>query len=257
MDRRHCLLAGAAWCGAALPALAQTTAPTPMRAVGLFSLLGDNLDISTAEEPSATRMDRTTRQTLRVNGIGFDRIVATEVRQHFTRTLPTVHLRLFGAGTELALADQQRLAEQARRGMLPGFMVDAAQQHQLTHLLIATRGKGEVAASVVGGAIGRTALEGVGFHIDTLYQLQDTDTKEHFHGALIPHALVELTLFDVEQAVVVRSELAQRQWVVPPRADRKGDGAWGLLTQEEKVRAMHGAVGQAMREALPRLISAR
>lgn len=225
-----------------------------MRAVGLFSLLGDTLDVSTAEEPAASRMDRTTRQVLRVSGIGFDRVVATEVRQHFTRHLPTVHLRLFGAGTELALADQQRLVEQAKRGMLPGFMIDAAQQNQLTHLLIATRGKGEVAASVVGGTIGRTALEGVGFHIDTMYELKATTTKEHHHGALIPHALVELTLFDVEQAVVLRSELAQRQWVVAPRTERKGDGAWGLLTQEEKVRALHRAVERAVGEALPRLL---
>ena len=72
--------------------------------------------------------------------------------------------------------------------------------------------------------------------------------------SVIPHALVELTLFDVEQAVVLRSELAQRQWVVAPRTERKGDGAWGLLTQEEKVRALHRAVERAVGEALPRLL---
>lgn len=263
MDRRHCLLAGAAWCAVALPALAQTAppaaaaGPTPMRAVGLFSLLGDTLDVSTAEEPAASRMDRTTRQVLRVNGIGFDRVVATEVRQHFTRHLPTVHLRMFGAASELALADQQRLAEQARRGMLPGFMIDAAQQHQLTHLLIATRDRAEGAAETAGAdTFGRVELEGVGFHVDMLYKVIHVDTQDVVQGALVPHAIVRLTLFDVERALVQRSQIAQRQWLVAPRKDRKSDGPWGLLNQEEKVRAAREAVGDAVRQSLPALFAA-
>lgn len=229
-----------------------------MRAVGLFSLLGDTLDVSTAEEPAASRMDRTTRQVLRVSGIGFDRVVATEVRQHFTRHLPTVHLRLFGAGTELTLAEQQRLADQARRGILPGFMIDAAEQHQLTHLVIATRDRAEAAAETASAdTVGRAVLEGVGFHIDTLYKVVHVDTQDIVHGALVPHALVRLTLFDVERAMVTRTELAQRQWLVAPRRDRKSDGPWGLLTQEEKIRAAREAVSDAVRQSLPALFASR
>lgn len=257
MRRRQSLLAAAACCVAPAWVRAQDAA-TPLRAVGMFSLLGESLDVSTAEEPSASRMDRTTRQTLRVNGIGFDRVVATEVRQHFTRHLPTVHLRLFGAGTELALADQQRLAEQAQRGMLPGFMVDAAQQHQLTHLLIVTRDRAEGAAETArADTLGRVMLEGVGFHIDTSYKVENVDTKDIVHGALVPHAILRLTLFDVERALVARAELAQRQWLVAPRRDRLADGAWGQLTQEEKVRALRDAVGDAMRQSLPKMFPAK
>jgi hypothetical protein len=253
MDRRTALAAiTAVPLVAASPARGQGTA-TPMRAIGLFSVLGEFIDLSTTEEPSASRIDRTARQVLELKGIGFDRIVATEVRNALTRTHPAVHLRLFSGA--LKGPDQRRLAEGAQRGALPGWMIQSIQDNQLTHVLLVTRHLTEAALETDRPErIGRTSLEGIGFHIDMTYTVRNVATGVVTQGALGPHVLVQLNLFDVEQAKVLRTEVINEQWLEAARRQPVEGGPWNYLNNEEKVQVLRTALGNGVRAALPKLL---
>jgi hypothetical protein len=250
------------WCVAGMLAMATAFAaaqpvPAGVKALGVFSLLGETLEVSTTAEPTASRLDRTTRQSLTVRGLGLDRLVAGEVRQHAATALPTVHLRMFGPSAPLTPQDQRAVADRATRGALPGWMIDTIQQQRLTHVLLATRDQAPAAAeTATAEKVGRVDLEGIGFHIDMLYGVRDADNQVRIHGALAPHVIVRLTLFDVEAAQVIRTASVNEQWLVAPRADKVADGPWGLLTQEEKLKAVHQALGSGLRKALPGLLSA-
>src|SRR5687768_13559588 len=63
---------------------------------GLFSMLGDTIDVSSSDDPVASRLDRTSRQVLTVKGVGFDRVVAQAVKQYLLQARPEVELRMFG-----------------------------------------------------------------------------------------------------------------------------------------------------------------
>lgn len=237
-------------------AAAQTTGPVhPIKAVGLFSVLGETLEVSTTSEPAASRLDRTLRQTLTVRGIGFDRAVAGAVKRQFSRSMPTVHLRMFGASGEMASAQQRELALNANHGGLPGWILDSVREHRLSHVLLVTRDRVEGNIETASAeTIGRVDLEGIGLHVDMYYKVRNVETRVEALGALAPHVVVRLTLFDVEAARVARSILISEQRLVAPREGRTADGPWGFLTQEEKVRALHGLLERGLERNLPRLL---
>jgi hypothetical protein len=243
----------------AAQALAQGTALTPpalpLKAVGVFAVLGENLEVSNTLDPEASRIDRTERKTIAVRGIGFDRIAADVIRQHFTSTRPTVHLRLTGSAASLATSEQMRLAESARRGALPGWIIDSIQQNQLSHVLLVTRTRGPVFATMAEPTrLGRGDIEGIGFHIDMLQRVRSADAATSTQGLLVPHVLARLTLFEVENARVLRETTIDEQWGVGPRPGQTAVQPWDLLSQEEKIKVLHDAVRNGVRKALPELL---
>lgn len=250
MHRRRLIQILAA--AACLPRCAD--AAKPVKAVGLFSMLGDTLDISLYEDPAASRMERAKRETLQVPNMGFDQLVAAEVRRHMTQALPTVSLHPFTVGTPLKASQQKQIADEARRGALPGFILDRVQESQLAHLLLVTRQRtGTSLITANGERIGRGDVEGLGFYLDSTYRVRNQEGRHVAQGALGPHVVVGLTLFDVEEAGVGAEALINQQWLAGPKP---GTAPWDYLTAQEKVLALREALQSGLREQLPQVLKA-
>ena len=170
---RRTLLIG--WLLAAgLPcAWAQPAAPNPLRAVGIFSLLGDSIQVVTSTDaPTDTRIERSARQTLEVKNIGFDNIAMREARSALVKAAPLAGVELYKATTPLSLDAQRGIAEGAASGELPAWIVQAIEQKKLSHVLLVTRTRGPVDVRTGDGiSIGRGTVQGIGFYIDTLYTI--------------------------------------------------------------------------------------
>lgn len=235
----------------AVPAWAQPN-PPQYKILGVFSVLGDTIDVSTAQEPSASRIDRTERKTLEVRNLGLDRLVAQEFRSAIQKDMPRVLLHLFGASAPLRLEDQRQLAEQARSGALPGWVVDLIQERQLDHVVLVTRESAAVQLeTATAETAGRSEVAGIGFHIDMAYRVRNTEANVVGDGALGPHVVVRLTLFDTREAKVLRTQLINEQWLVgPPDTPERSQGPWAYLSAEQKIMALRDGLSRGLQKQL-------
>ncbi|HZF80070.1 MAG TPA: hypothetical protein VEZ89_09780 [Rubrivivax sp.] len=240
----------------ARPAYAQARgARAPLQFWGLFSMLGDTLDVTSSDAPVASRVDRTSRQVLEVKGVGFDRVVAQAVKQELLQKRPNVELKMFGTSAALGAPDQRLIADGATNGALPGWIIDTIKQQQLSHVILVTRDRAMGSAETARrDTIGRYELEGVGLHMDMDYSVLNVQTDRLTVGALIPHVIVRLTLFDVENARVQRTALINEQWLVAPDEGKGHEGPWAALSHEAKLKALHDGLRVGLRKAVPDLL---
>jgi len=124
------LCAFSTWAAAQAPA-----APVPISALGVYALLGDEVQVTVADAPAASRIERSARQSFVVKSIGFDNIVLRSVRDTAERDMPGMALQMFRANTVMPAAEQRSIAAGARSGALPDWIVQTIAQHRLSHVL--------------------------------------------------------------------------------------------------------------------------
>jgi hypothetical protein len=186
-----------------------------------------------------------------VKSIGFDHIVLREVRTAFGGAAPAAKLHFFRAAT-LQPAEQRRIVEDARGGALPAWMVEAVRTHRLSHLLLVTRQRAEAALRTDENVtIGRGRVDGLGFYMDRNVDVRNTVTGATAQGAIGPHIVVQLSLFDTESAQVERSYTVNEQWLVAPRESQSGTDPWQYMTPAEKVEALRGGLERSLQRVLP------
>lgn len=244
------LLAGAALLGWSAPAAAQgkPAKPVVLSAVGVFSLLGDSVQVAAATEaPTDTRIERTARESLNFKGIGFDRIALRATRDAIRAAQPAAAVSLFQSPEALTPLEQRSVAEGARQGGLPGWMVQTIEANKLSHVIVITRGRGPMDSRTMEGYdIGRGTVEGIGFFMDTLYTMKNDKTGALSTGLLAPYVQIRLTLMDTQTAEVVASyDIRDSFAYASPETQVKAD-PWSFMPAEEKVRVLRDLVDKGV-----------
>jgi hypothetical protein len=266
--RRHLLTTAAALAlpALALPATAQTTTgatlPTTgpmlqMPAVGVFGLLGDTIQVTLADAPTDTRLDRNVRENLDLRDLGLDQVAMRAVRQAITQLTPQTRLHLFRATAPIALEEQRLIAESAPRGELPGWVIQAINQHKLTHLILLTRHRGPALLRTEdGNAIGRGSVEGIGFYIDPIYETQNRLTGIIVQGALGAYVDMRLTLMEVERGRVLVQHPVRDGRIYGARTDEQARTPWNILEPKEKVEVLRRMVEENVARVMPGVLRA-
>ena len=258
-SRRACLavLAGVLT-ASALPALAQTAAAPAKAAitrVGVFSLLGDAVEVTQPGDVSDTRIERKSRESLVVSGSGFDQAALRGAAAAFSAQRPQARLFNFRATQVLSTADQRALADGARRAELPGWMVGAIAPNQLSHLLIITRTRGDSAFPVLEGyTIGRVGVEGIGFYLDNSTDMVNIQTGLSSRGFLGPHTLVRLQLMDAISGDIVAQEDLREYRTISGRRDEDLNNPWNSLAPDEKVTVLRDMLQQGVQRVLTQML---
>ena len=125
---------------AGLPAQA---APLSIRKLGVFSLLGDGLQLVFSAPVTDTRLDRNLRESLPTREIGFDQAALRAVTAVMSARQPGAQLQMFRATTPLPLADQRAVVDGAARAELPAWVIEAINRNGLSHILLLTRNRGD------------------------------------------------------------------------------------------------------------------
>ena len=254
---RRSLLAASLW--GALPFAQAQDTPKPITAVGIFSLLGDKVQITIATEPPAgTHPPTAGRQVLSTEGIAFDGIVLKVANAAFEKTAPGAPVSLYKVTTWPA--DQQReLAVGADGGALPAWMVQAIESKRLSHILIVTRDRGDASFQIDSSAfVGRGTVEGIGFYIDTMYQLPNVNSTQIQNGLLVPYAEINVQLMDVYTAKVVRSYRVHGgiPLLSEDQTGRDSD-PWNFVDVQTKVKVLRDLVDKGMQKAMAEVLKPR
>lgn len=225
------------------------------RRIGIFSVLGETLNVSSFTRNNPTRLDTTSRNSLPAKGVGFDSLVAQELRIYLTRNYPEATLLMFNASANLESADQRRIAQSADRGALPGWIIDTIQAQQLTHIVLATHDRANAAMRTADNQlVGAIEVDGIGLHIDLDYQTINVQTGDRRQGALGPHVVVALRLFDVEEARVLRRvQVNEQRLIGPPDGEVRPEGPWAYMSSEQKIRMLRQLTSQGTRKVVAEL----
>lgn len=224
----------------------------PIAQLGVFPLLGDGVEVTIADARQDTLVERTRRETLEFRNIGFDIIAGREVRAAMQRHRATAGVAVFGSRAQLPAAEQRRIASGAEGGALPPWMIQVVQQRRLSHVLLLTRQRADVKLlTTEGHTIGRGRVDGLGFYLDPDYNVRNEATGAVATGALGPHAVVQLTLFDTDAAKVVRSYVIDEQLLIGSSQSQAAVDPWSYLSAEQKVKLLRDMLTRALQRVLP------
>lgn len=240
--KRRTLLAAAAAFGSCLSAGAQAQAA--IRALGVFSVLGDSVQaIWPDEKPGASRLEARGNESLNFKGIGFDLIALRTARQVLEGALPSARLVLFKSPVDMTPAEQRALADGAARAELPGWMVKTLEENKLSHLLIITRHRGAINANTGDNIdIGRGAVEGIGFYMDTLYTMQNTTTGALSTGLLAPYSQIRFTLMDAVTGDILNAYEVRESYAYASPDVKVAADPWSFMTASDKVKVLRELV---------------
>lgn len=256
--RRACVAALIVTLAAAtMPAAAQGTAPqrAAIERVGVFSLVGDAVDVTPPADATGTRVERKARESLVVSGSGFDQAALRGAAAAFAAQRPQAQLFTFRATQLLSTADQRALADGARRAELPGWMVAAIGPNRLTHLLVLTRARGDASfPAPEGDTIGRIGVEGVGFYLDNGTDVVNVQTDLSSRGFLGPHALVRLQLMDAVSGDLVAQEDLRDYRTITGRSDEDLASPWNALSPTEKVEVLREMLERGVQRVLTQML---
>ena len=230
--------------------------PGPVRALGVFALLGDTVAISVAGPLVDTRVDRLERRELQVPQIGFD-LVALRAAQAVVRAQSAApRLWMFRAPAPLTLPEQRAVAEGARRAELPAWIVQAINQEKLSHVLLIVRARGQAAFPVQEGfTLGRGQLEGIGYHLDPLQRVANADNAagSRMLGA---HALVELIWLDAMSGALLAARDIGIQRLAAPQPGSDPNDPWGQIEPTARAEILRTLLQEAtqrgVQESWPR-----
>lgn len=255
--RRRALILGAAPLGLGFLRTARAAEREPLRKLGAFALLGDTVDVTVVNAPiSDTRLPNIERRVIDVPNIGFDAIVLGELAVALRERAPQAQLKRYRAHVPLAVAAQREIAAGARRAEMPGWIVQSIVPEQLTHILIATRGRAQAnLATASRDAIGRGQVEGIGFYVDPLFVVRHVDTGAVANGALGAFVLVDLLLVDARSGEVVREHALREQILLGAAEPQAAVDPWSYLSGTEKAQLLRGMLERNLRRVLPGLLS--
>ncbi len=187
-------VAGRVWAAVALAGLLPAArAQGELQAVGVFSLLGDAIQIVVADRPTDTRVDRNARETMVVPDIGFDVVALNAARHAIRKTHARADVSLLRATAPLSLGEQRTIVDGAGRGELPEWIVQIIAAKKLSHVILISRSRGPAEARAATARIGRGTVQGIGFYIDTNYLMRNTRTKAISNGLIAPYTHLRLT----------------------------------------------------------------
>jgi hypothetical protein len=252
--RRLLQLAALAATGAALPALAQRTAPRPepLRHVGLFSLLGDTIQITLADAPTDTRLDRNQRESMDLKDLGLDQMALRALTSGLGRLQPQAKLQLFRATAPIPLAEQRMIADGANRAELPDWIIQLITRHNLSHIVLLTRHRGAALMRTdEGEGVGRGSVEGIGFYIDPIYETTNRLTNITVRGALGAYADMRLQLMEVSSGRVLAQHHIRDGTIYGARTDEQALQPWNILEPREKVEVLRRMVEDNVARVLP------
>ena len=239
----------------AMTGLPVHAAPQNIRKLGVFSLLGDGLQLVFAAPVTDTRLDRNLRESLPTREIGFDQSALRAITKVMGASHPNAQLQMFRATTPVPLEDQRTVAEGAARAELPAWVIEAINRNGLTHILLVTRNRGDARFPVTDGfSVGRGVVEGIGYYLDNTTEVKNADTGLPSTGFLGAFMMVRVQLMNVSTGDIVGSETIRVGRMYAGRKDIEAENVWNALGPVEKVEVLRNMVQSNMERVLPAVL---
>lgn len=243
---------------AALAVMSSAKAQPSIQTLGVFSVLGDGLQLVYPADATDTRLDRNLRESLPTKDIGFDQAALRAVRDTMSRVQPQARLQMFRSNTSMEPAAQRALAEGASKAELPAWIVGTIDSAKLSHLLLITRHRGDASFPVHEGfTIGRGMVEGIGYYLDKSTEIKNMNTGRASLGFLGAFVMLRLQLLDAKTGELLGSQDVRVGQMHAGRNDKEVANIWDALDPREKVEVLRQLVQDNVGRVLPAVLAGR
>jgi hypothetical protein len=248
-------LAAAALVATAAPVRSATAAPAGMDRLGVFSLLGDGLQLTKAGPITDTRLDRNVRESLPTKDVGFDQAALRAINKSLPALAPRTALHMFRATQPMTLEEQRAVSDGATRAQLPAWIADTINRQRLTHVLLLTRHRGDAQFPVTDGfTVGRGTVDGIGYYLDSDTDIKNRATGLPSQGFLGAYVMLRLQLLEVASGNVIGSETVRAGQLYAGMRDAEAANVWNALEPVEKVTVLRDMVQSNVERVLPALL---
>jgi len=223
------------------------------RKYAVLSLVGDEITMVVGRPSTGSSMDRNERQSMPIQNASIDDAAASSAGETIKGLEPGSTAFVL-AWREPGLFELQESAFKAQSPYLDALK-GVLKKTQSTHLLLITKHRADVQMRFVEGATGHGKLRGVGFYLDALTPIRLGGSGETGTGFLAPYAYVTLSLLDADGTLIRHHSVVLSN--ILPTAGTSAINAWGVLTAQQKIKALQDTLGEAVAEAVPRVLDPR
>jgi hypothetical protein len=147
--------------------------------------------------------------------------------------------------------DRNRLDEGTGIKPMIDVIAPAAQKAGATHLIIALKNRDDARLRVADGMVGLGKLEGLGFYVDNVMRMTNSETGEGAVGFVAPFAYIRFLLVDLNTGATLREQVVRESHAV---SSQKATVAWDALPAEQKVQLLQHLIRTAVDDAIPELL---
>jgi hypothetical protein len=233
-------------------ALGQAPAPK----VAALSLIGDRLQVVSAQMQTGSRIDRNRKESVALQTdeldtatvLGFER-VAKAARPGLGIILLRANDRSVHELQDAVLAGKRDIKD------LLAAVAPLARRAGATHLVLFAKHRGEAQIQIGDGSVGTGYIDGLGFYVDRWERQRRTDTGTQDAGLLAPFAYFQALLVELDSLKVVAQESSHQARALLPGA-RVMDltDPWNYLTPAEKVETLKALSAEGLERLVPKIL---
>ena len=229
---------------AAADAPAAPTSPT----YAVVSLIGDQFSIVTRRSDVGTRLDPNERVSLPVPDAVFDRIAAAAVEKALLDARPgTPVLNASIRDPRLFALQEKLLTETPESHDMRIALHDLLAKAGATDLILVTKQRAEPSFKIVTGMLGGVGwVSGIGFYIDNVTGMYNTEHRMTGEGFLAPYAHVMVSLLDLATMHVVKAKAGLETTMALPQDKKPANHSWDAMSSQEKVDALEHVIKKAV-----------
>ena len=226
------------------------------RSYAVISEVARQVSVVSAQPSIGSRLDSNQRQRIDVPDGALDKVFLLTTQAALKRLGPPSTVWLL-APADSDFFPPSNFSDGATVKM-PEDLAAALKERQSTHLLLYTRHRAEPDLRFDNSTDGTGTFEGLGYYVDQLTRVRDTNTNLVAIGYLASFAHFRVTLIDVASSRVVRTMTTRANFITPV-ASAQGQSAhpWNTLTPAQKMAQLRDLVIKEVDRMLPELTKAQ
>jgi len=227
-------------------------AQTPSPRVGVFSLVGDSIELVVA---SAAKFQQESFKSLpAVDGelVGASLKAAERTIQ---QTLPGSEVRLYRSSTRISLDQQHAIAVAANQREVPEWISREIREDALNKLILITRhfGRAEMRTGT-SSFIGVGTARGIGFYLDGSVRMHDEASGVYSNGVLAPYVQLRLQLLDAGTLEVLKTYDVNEGHALAAKEAKVANDPWNYIDAKTKSRWLQSLVDRGVSRGVQALL---
>lgn len=227
--------------------------------IAISSLVADSITVTLYEQRTGSNVPKPRIATYSLPEPVLDIALLQAARKAAAQAVPQAAVFPLKVPTAGSSVDPAAVVADDEKVVAGNVLVTALKQQGFTHLITATKYHGPNQVQLRNGVVGTEQgfLDGLGFYVDPVIRVQDIDTGERATGIVAPYVYVQLRLIDLASMQVAATQTITATRSVSSAHNKTGVDAWGALTADEKVDALHGLIDRYVAAAVPLLFQAK
>ncbi|MBL8346074.1 MAG: hypothetical protein JNN03_11580 [Rubrivivax sp.] len=216
--------------------------------------MADEFVVVGQEGTTGSKLDQNARENVRIEGGALERVVLGTAMKAVARVDSAAKVMPMLVNEPRYYRGQADWVD-GQKATLPSELAEALRGAGMTHLILVQKLRADARMNTGRVSLGSGRLEGVGFYVDRITQLQLAGTSERTVGYLAPYLYARISFVDLgSMQVVAKREVTRGDVVVASQTGAGGGDPWNWLDAKGKLQAMASMIERDVGDAITALV---